>query len=424
MSANKKNVRIDLPTLIAVSILAWVLVDVLHEIGGHAGAAVWLGFPVRAVSTTTVYVDVAWPKIIESQGFGPSRFYLAAGTVVNILSGAFALCILRWYTGTRAARYFLWLVATFSAVIVTMNLVSAPLVGVGDWSEFLHGLEPRGRWKAGIIGSGLVLAGVGYALPLHLWMPRLSGRRRVLLTVTVIPVATALLVQTLSLVKSPFAALPPGSNHLLASVFAYIHFVLWAILVNLCPVPRATAEVGTIALPRSRFWLVLGSMALVAFALVLGPGLGSFAGDPRLSQLEANDLQAWDFAAQDLTNANPAPSNLTNPDLTGAGFRNANLDGEGRLSAVVDSTTSYNQWTVFPVGFFPDAVRILLVPSPAGDFDANDMLDSSDLVTAFVDGGYKQGSRTDAAAVPAPTGAMLLIGLALGSLGRRGWRTA
>ena len=70
------------------------------------------------------------------------------------------------------------------------------VVGFGDWSEFLNGLEPRDVWKAGIIGSGLVFAGVGYALPLRLWMPRLSGRRRVLLSVTVIPVAIVLLVQT------------------------------------------------------------------------------------------------------------------------------------------------------------------------------------------------------------------------------------
>ena len=281
-TSDEKDIRIDLPTLIAVSMLAWALVDILHEIVGHAGAAVWLGFPVRAVSTTTAYVDVDWSRIIVSQGFGPIRLYVAAGTVVNIISGAMALFALRYYRGTSAGRYFLWLFATFSAVIVTMNLVSAPLMGFGDWSEFLSGLEPRDAWKAGIIGFGLALAGVGYALPLRLWMPRLSGHRRVLLSVTAIPVATVLLVQTLSLLKSPFAALPPERNHLLASVFAYMHFVLWAILVNACPVPRALAQVATIDLPRSWLWLVLGATALVVFAVVLGPGLGSFAGDPRL----------------------------------------------------------------------------------------------------------------------------------------------
>ena len=281
-AGDDREIRIDFPTLIAVSALAWALVDILHEIVGHAGAAVWLGLPVRAVSTTTAFIDVDWSKVIESRGYGPPRFCVAAGTVLNLISGAMALCALRWCKLTSAARYFLWLFATFSALIVAMNLVSAPLLGFGDWSEFLRGLEPRDTWKAGIIGSGLVLAVVGYAIPLRLWMPRLSGRRGVLLSITVLPVAIVVLVQTLSLVRSPFAALPPERNHLLASVFAYIHFVLWAILVNLLPVPRATAEAAAIALPRSWLWLVVGTIALVVFVLVLGPGLGSFAGDGRL----------------------------------------------------------------------------------------------------------------------------------------------
>ncbi len=282
MTGSQARLHIDLPSLIAVSILAWALVDILHEIVGHAGAGILMGWTVKAVSTTTAYIDVDWPRLINNQGFDPVRFFVAAGTLVNINSGALALCALRWYQGTTATRQFLFLFATFSAVIVTLNLVSAPLIGFGDWTEFLSGLEPRDTWRAGIIGTGLVLAGVGYALPLRLWMPRLRGHRSVLLKVTVIPVATVLVVQTLSLVKSPFAALPPAMNHLLASVFAYVHFVLWAVLVNACPVPRASARVETVGLPRSWLWLVLGLTALVVFVLVLGPGLGSFAGDPRL----------------------------------------------------------------------------------------------------------------------------------------------
>ena len=60
-----------------------------------------------------------------------------------------------------------------------------------------------------------------------------------------------------------------------------------------------------------------------------------------------------------------------------------------------------------------------------GDWDGGGFFDSRDFVTAFVDGGYEQGPRTDLAAVPEPGAwAMLVIGLALGSFGRRGWRAA
>jgi len=88
MTGDEKEIRIDFPTLLAVSTLAWALVDSLHEIVGHAGAAVWLGLPVRAVSTTTAFIDVDWSRVIESRGYLPIRLVVAAGTVLNLVSGA------------------------------------------------------------------------------------------------------------------------------------------------------------------------------------------------------------------------------------------------------------------------------------------------------------------------------------------------
>ncbi len=55
-----------------------------------------------------------------------------------------------------------------------------------------------------------------------------------------------------------------------------------------------------------------------------------------------------------------------------------------------------------------------------GDWNADGVFDSSDFITAFVDGGYEQGLRTDVAAVPEPSGTLLLvIGLPLWLLARR-----
>ncbi len=51
----------------------------------------------------------------------------------------------------------------------------------------------------------------------------------------------------------------------------------------------------------------------------------------------------------------------------------------GLPSAIVDSTKVYSQWTVFPEGFDPAASGLTLLPSPAGDFEANDILDAADI---------------------------------------------
>jgi hypothetical protein len=113
-------------------------------------------------------------------------------------------------------------------------------------------------------------------------MPKLKGYRLVQLGLTAIPVLTLVIVHSLSLLRSPFVKLPPELNHLLASVFAYLHFVLWVILVNVIPWPRSSEPAESVRLMRSGAWLVVGLIVLVFCVAMLGPGIGSFEGDTRL----------------------------------------------------------------------------------------------------------------------------------------------
>jgi hypothetical protein len=278
MKSEERRLGIDIPTLVAISTMAWILVNVSHEIIGHAGSAALLGIPVRAVSTTTAYIE--WDQV---SSVGAYRTILAAGTLVNLMGGAAALIILSLRRQANSTtRYFLWLFATFSFIIVAMNLVSVILIGGGDWTEFTRQLEPRGLWKAIIIGVGVIITVFGYVMPLQIWMPNLKDNRRAQFTVTVIPVVTLIVVQSLSLIGSPFARLPSAANHLLACVFAYLHFILWAILVNALPVPRSKKPAESIRLPRSSVSLAFGLVIALFYFGILGPGLGPLEEDPRL----------------------------------------------------------------------------------------------------------------------------------------------
>jgi hypothetical protein len=283
VSTNGKLQGIDLPTLIAISIVAWASVNILHEIVGHAGASLLVGVPVNAVSTTTIYMVADWDQFVAERGLNPIRLIVAAGSIMNLVTGGLALLALQWKRITSVTtRYFLWLFAAFSMIILVGNMITNSLLGIGDVSEFLSGLEPVAVWKVVVIGSGLLLVVAGYVFSLGLKLPKAKGQRLPLLAMTALPVVTLIVVQTLSLVRSPFATLPPETNHLLASVFAYIHFILWALVVNLIPGPHTKDPSETVLLPRSNGWLTLGVVAFVIFVLVIGPGIGSFAGDPRL----------------------------------------------------------------------------------------------------------------------------------------------
>ena len=270
--------RSDIPTLVAISITAWALVDLLHEIVGHGGAALLMGIPVRAISTTTIYIP--WDQI---QSIGQYRILHIGGTFINLLTGGIAFLLLYYQKSlSRATRYFLWLFTTMSFVVVIMYLFSATALGGGDWMEVITDLEPRNLFLGLIIGTGILFAVPGYALPLKAWMPDLKGHRSILLKVTIIPVLTLIITWILSIVKSPFAFHPPGGGHLILSIFVSLHFILWAILVNVIPVPRSSEGIESILLERSTFWLVVGIVAFILFVLVIGPGLGPLGEDPRL----------------------------------------------------------------------------------------------------------------------------------------------
>lgn len=271
MKTEDRRLVIDIPTLIAISTMAWILVNVSHEIIGHAGSAALLGIPVRAVSTTTASIE--WDQVTS---IGAYRIIMASGAIMNFLGGVAALIILRLHKQANSpVRYFLWLFATFSFVIVTMNLVSVILLGAGDWIEVMRGLESLGLWKAIIIGVGLVITIFGFIMPLRLWMPELKDNRKEKLTITVIPVISLIVIQSLSLIGSPFLRLPSGASHLLACVFAYLHFIFWVILVNILPIPRSLDPAKSIRLPRSYGWIISGLVFALFYLIVLGSGIGS-----------------------------------------------------------------------------------------------------------------------------------------------------
>ncbi|OQA14168.1 MAG: hypothetical protein BWY63_03251 [Chloroflexi bacterium ADurb.Bin360] len=271
MKSEEGRLGIDIPTLVAISTMAWILVNVSHEIMGHAGAAALLGIPVRAVSTTAA--SIAGDQVLS---IGAYRTIMAAGTIMNMVGGAGALILLRVQKQANSAkRYFLWLFATFSFVIVAMNLVSVMLIDAGDWTEVSRALEPGRLWKAIIIGAGVIIAIFGFIMPLRLWMPDLRDNRRAQFTITVIPVVTLIVVQSLSLIGSPLARLPSGADHWLACLFAYIHFIAWAILVNALRIPRSEDPAESLRLPRSYGWLVVALVVAVFYVAVLGAGIGS-----------------------------------------------------------------------------------------------------------------------------------------------------
>ncbi|MFC2129161.1 hypothetical protein ACFLQX_00100 [Bacteroidota bacterium] len=285
MTTNKiyKMKRENLPTLLAIAALSWIFVNISHETIGHAGFGLLSGLKLNAVNTTTAFLDVNWDNEINLNGFTKYRLFLIGGVFMNFLTGLIAYLILKYKSGLNTQmRLFLWLFASFSYVIIVMNLISVPIIGGGDLVGIIRTYDNQELARTIVLIVGFVFMIVGYLALQKGYMPEIKKHRSVLLSIVGIPVVTVIVLQTLSLINSPFSYLSASQSHLLASVFAYFHFILWAIVVYIVPASNKKYSIEDLLPNKSVKWIVAGVVTSVFYIFILGSGLGSFDGHPSL----------------------------------------------------------------------------------------------------------------------------------------------
>ena len=133
----------DRLTLIAISALACILQDVLHEGLGH-GVTAWLSGAHRlTVSTVALQSDIE------------TRLISANGTVVNLLFGAlFWFLLLRPQRYKPATRYFLVMAMAGNLFTGTGYFLFSGVANFGDWAAVIQGLQPHWAWQLGLILLG------------------------------------------------------------------------------------------------------------------------------------------------------------------------------------------------------------------------------------------------------------------------------
>jgi hypothetical protein len=133
----------DRLTLIAISALAYILPDVLHEGLGH-GVTAWLSGAHRlTISTVALQSDIG------------TRWISANGTLVNLLCGLlFWLLLERTRPYRPATRYFLVLAMAGNLFVGTGYFLYSGVANFGDWEAVIRGLEPHWMWRAGLVALG------------------------------------------------------------------------------------------------------------------------------------------------------------------------------------------------------------------------------------------------------------------------------
>jgi hypothetical protein len=253
-------VKDDRITLIAISALACILQDVLHEGLGH-GVTAWLsGAHQITMSTVALQSDIG------------SRWISANGTLVNLLFGAiFWILLLRPKRYAPATFYFLWNAMTGNLFTGTGYFLFSGVTNFGDWAAVIRGLHAYWLWRVGliVIGAGSYYASmmlVAGRLNEFYGMDKNSQRIRELAWTPYF--ADGILAGIAGLLN------PAGLFYVLASALPSTlgaNAGMWSLPGMLRMWPPNEGPVAPIR--RSTAWIVTGIVASLVFIFVLGRGI-------------------------------------------------------------------------------------------------------------------------------------------------------
>jgi hypothetical protein len=251
----------DVLTVCAISLVAAILANVVHEGLGHAGTALLTG------TQSGVLTTVAWSSDFDS------RLVAAGGTLANL-----AAAMVFWtalHSATSAAvrlRFFLLTSLAFNLFAGTGYFLFSGATNFGDWAVVIAGLHAHWLWRSLLVVAGVAsyygaVLIVGAGVVRYVGVPRNEpGRLRKL---TFIPYFSAVLLLSAGGLLNPLGIQLVWQSALPASAGADSG-LLWLRYY----IPRRTVpERPSDEIKRNYVWIAVAVALSLAFIFVLGPGI-------------------------------------------------------------------------------------------------------------------------------------------------------
>ena len=258
----------DLPTVIAIALVAYAASNILHEAVGHGGACLALGGKPLVLSSVHFECGEQAMSALALRGVA------AGGTIVNFIAGALALVVFKTVNPLHKphAAYFLWLFTTLNLLSGAGYFLFSGVGGIGDWVDVARGTMPPLVWRPAmsVFGGALYFL---LARQSAQWLRSLAGsgefsmRRGKLLTVPAY-IAGGLLYCVAGLLNPVGPVLIAISAA--ASSFGGASGLLW--LTQFLRGGEHSAAPAA-ALDRSYVWIVAGCVVSLVFIAILGPGI-------------------------------------------------------------------------------------------------------------------------------------------------------
>lgn len=270
--AKPSTYEIDYLTVIALSMLAYTLAVLLHEHLGHALTCVSLGG--HPAELGAFYVDCTYANMPDFL----IRLVALAGPIVSLITGIVGLLVLdRIPKGSSHMRYWAWLFGTISLMTAAGYLMFSGITGLGDFGTSRDGAlylaRPEWLWRL----ASAVIGVAGYALVIYLSLREMDkliggeGTVRVAhaqklaltsyLTGTLMSVIIGLLnPQGIVIVLISAAASTLGGTSGLAWMMQMLN-------------RKQISSTSPLRLERSWFWVSMGFIVAILYAVILGPTL-------------------------------------------------------------------------------------------------------------------------------------------------------
>jgi hypothetical protein len=251
----------DVLTICAISIVAGILTNILHEGVGHGFVALLTG------AQSGVLTTVAWSSAFDS------RLVAAGGTLVNLAAAlVFWIALRNAKHASMPTRYFLLITCAYNLFTGTGYFFFSGVTNFGDWAAVISGLRQHWLWRAllVIVGASSYFAAavvVGIGLMRYLGIPRhQQGRLRKL---TMVPYLSAILLASVAGLLNPLGIQLLWQSALPATAGGQSG-LLWLQYY----IPRQTEPKRSSGqLGRSYVWIGVAAVMGVAYVVVLGRGV-------------------------------------------------------------------------------------------------------------------------------------------------------
>lgn len=251
----------DVLTICAISVLAGILTNIVHEGVGHGLVALLTG------AKSGVLTTVAWSSAFDS------RLVEAGGTLANLAAALlFWLALRSANLSSMPMRYFLLITCAFNLFTGTGYFFFSGVTNFGDWAAVISGLHPHWLWRAllVVVGASSYYAAalvVGIGLVHHVGVPRDQQRR--LRKVSIVPYFSAVVLASISGLLNPLGMQLLWQSALPATAGGQSGLLWLQYYIPRGTVPKASPE----QLRRSYVWIGVAAILALLYVVVLGRGI-------------------------------------------------------------------------------------------------------------------------------------------------------